>query len=200
MKERIRVVAGWIEFERNDLEQIGDRMVPRRIDAEFPATEGMPSLRLVIEVRRGVPECTSLTIEATADGREVRAMDLSAVRIEDWIEELVGTASLGIVPTPGYVPGKGYPQVTRVRGGRGGAAHDRAGRSAVRNARRSVRRSVTPQLLTQVATLYRDHIDDKPTEAVQDAFGVSYRTAGRYVQLARESELLPRTTPGRKEA
>jgi hypothetical protein len=164
MKERIRVVAGWIEFERNDLEQIGDRMVPRRIDAEFPATEGMPSLRLVIEVRRGVPECTSLTIEATADGR------------------------------------KGYPQVTRVRGGRVGAAHDRAGRSAVRNARRSVRRSVTPRLLTQVATLYRDHIDDKPTEAVQDAFGVSYRTAGRYVQLARESELLPRTTPGRKEA
>lgn len=200
MRERIPVDVGYIEFEALKLVPVGDRLVPERIDVTFPSTADLPSLALVIEVRSGVPQCTSLHIDATEDSREVRSLDLSAVRIEDWIEELTALASWKIEPTPGYVPGKGHPTVSRTHGGPAGAADERAGRSAVRNARRAARRTVTPQLLEAVAKVYRANIDNKPTNAVEASFAVSYRTAGRYVQLARGAGLLPPTTPGKKEA
>jgi len=200
MRERIPVDVGYIEYEALKLVPLGDRLVPERIDVTFPSTADLPSLAMVIEVRDGVPQCTSLHIDATEGSREVRSLDLSAVRIEDWIEELTALASWKIEPTQGYVPGEGYPTVSRTYGGPAGAAHERAGRTAVRNARRAARRTVTPQLLEAVAKVYRANIDNKPTDAVQVSFAVSYRTAGRYVQLARGAGLLPLTTPGKKEA
>jgi transposase-like protein len=51
-----------------------------------------------------------------------------------------------------------------------------------------------------VADIYRQHIDDRPTEAVSRAFGKSHRTAARWVQQAREAGLLPDTTPGKRKA
>lgn len=201
MRERVAVDVGYIEFEALDeLVPIGDRLVPRRIDVTFPSTADLPSLAMVIEVRDDVPQCTSLHIDATEDSREVRSLDLSAVRIEDWIEELTALASWKVEPTPGYMPGQGMPTVSRTYGGPASAAHERAGRDAIRNARRAARRTVTTQLLASVAEVYRKNIDSKPTDAVQASFAVSYRTAGRYVQLARGAGLLPLTTPGKKEA
>jgi len=54
-----------------------------------------------------------------------------------------------------------------------------------------------------VAEVYRANIDGTPIEAVQQAEGVGYRTAARYVQLCRDDEfqLLPRRTAesGRRE-
>jgi len=200
MRERIPVDVGYIEYEALKLVPVGDRLVPERIDVAFPSTADLPSLAMVIEVRDGVPRCTSLHIDATGDSREVRSLDLSAVRIEDWIEELTALASWKAEPTPGYMPGQGMPTVSRTYGGPAGAAHERAGRDAIRNARRAARRTVTPQLLASVAEVYRKNIDSKPTDAVQASFAVSYRTAGRYVQLARGAGLLPPTTPGKKEA
>ncbi len=200
MRERIQVDVGYIEFEALKLVPVGDRLVPERIEVTFPSTGDLPSLAMVIAVRDGVPQCTSLHIDATDESREVRSFDLSAVRIEDWIEELTGLASWKVEPSPGYVTGQGHPTVSRTHGGPAGAADERAGRSAVRNARRAARRTVTPHLLEAVTKVYRENIDNKPTDAVQGAFAVSYRTAGRYVQLARSAGLLPPTTPGKKEA
>lgn len=54
--------------------------------------------------------------------------------------------------------------------------------------------------LQEVDETYHEHIDDRPTEAVSHAFGISHRTAARYVQQARESGLLPDTTPGKRKA
>ena len=41
---------------------------------------------------------------------------------------------------------------------------------------------------------------DRPTEAVARSFGVSHRTAARYVQQARAAGHLPKTDPGKKKA
>ncbi|HEY0870544.1 MAG TPA: hypothetical protein VGD55_09100, partial [Acidothermaceae bacterium] len=70
---------------------------------------------------------------------------------------------------------------------------DQAQRNAIneiRDARRSGRRRVTPDLLVRVAAVHADHAD-RPVEAVQDAFQTAYRTAARYVQLARAQGLIP---------
>jgi hypothetical protein len=54
--------------------------------------------------------------------------------------------------------------------------------------------------LILVAEVYREHVSERPTEAVSRVFGVSHRTAARYVQQARESGHLPETTPGKRKA
>ena len=61
---------------------------------------------------------------------------------------------------------------------------------------------MTRETLVKVAELYRRHIDEQPTKAVQTAFGVSPRTAARYVQVCRSDEyqLLPKTEQGKKKA
>jgi DNA-binding transcriptional regulator LsrR (DeoR family) len=65
---------------------------------------------------------------------------------------------------------------------------------------RSGRPCISRERLQKVAEIYREHIDDRPTEAVSRTFGISHRTAARYVQQARESGLLPDTTPGKRKA
>jgi transposase len=59
---------------------------------------------------------------------------------------------------------------------------------------------MTPELLRAVAKIYIDNVGDAPRAAVAKAFGVSPRTASRYVDAAREAKLLPLTTRGRKKA
>lgn len=62
------------------------------------------------------------------------------------------------------------------------------------------KRSVPRAELEQVARVYRDNIDKPPgpTDAVGRFFGYTPRTASRRVKQARELDLLPETTQGRK--
>ena len=55
-------------------------------------------------------------------------------------------------------------------------------------------------MLGEIARVYRDHLDEGPWQAIQDRFGVSESTAGRYVLLARKAGYLPATTAGKKQA
>jgi transposase len=73
-------------------------------------------------------------------------------------------------------------------------------RRAYRDGQKRARRKVNDELLTEVAALYRDTINDGPWRAIAERFGVSETTAGRYVMLARKAGLLPKTAPGRKNA
>lgn len=52
--------------------------------------------------------------------------------------------------------------------------------------------------LTAVATTYRQAFDSAPTKHVAATFGVARRTAGLYIDQARQAGLLPATTRGRK--
>jgi hypothetical protein len=76
---------------------------------------------------------------------------------------------------------------------------DRAALTNVRGVR-SGRPRLSQERLQGVAKIYRQHIDDRPTQAVSRAFGKSHRTAARWVQQAREAGLLPDTTPGKRKA
>ena len=75
-------------------------------------------------------------------------------------------------------------------------------RSSVAAARRPQRRTITPELLADVAALYRANITGSPIDAIRRALGCSTRTAARYVELCRSDEyqLLPKTTRGQRKA
>lgn len=181
---RIDLNVGWADCELTDLVTIGDRLVPGTIDVTFPGAEGQPALTMTIDSTTGVPRCIEIRITAKPAGREVRTTDLRAVAIEDWLEAIVAEAAgmILIQADDGTVITGPWP----VSGGERREAID-----AIRSARRSARRRVTPELLQRVAEVYQQHQDERPVQAVMDAFGTSRRTASRYVHLARQQDLFP---------
>ena len=143
-----------------------------------------------IEVREGIPGCTELILRARPDGRSVRAADLEPVDIDGWVEDVLTECTWradaeggGWVSRPGTTEGRAAIQTAMAPPGR---------------------RSITPELLGQVADIYRANIDDKPIKAVCDELGLEYpsRTAARYVQMCRSDEfgLLPKTYRGKRKA
>jgi hypothetical protein len=142
-----------------------------------------------IEVWQGIPVYTEVSLRARDDGSDVRMRDLN-LPLDAWLELIVAACSLS------------------------GAADDESGRrtlvqrpwevdrgAAIANVRRARRgRPRGSPELQRVAEIYREHIGDRPTDAVSRAFGKSHRTAARYVEEARRVRLLPPTTPGKKKA
>jgi hypothetical protein len=59
------------------------------------------------------------------------------------------------------------------------------------------RRLDDPTFLSEVAAVYKQHIDDAPTEAVAEHFHGSPRSAARWVSAAAELGFLPQTGRGR---
>jgi len=142
-----------------------------------------------LEVVKGVPQCRSLTISAKSGSREVRTLDLRAVELENWIEWLFSLAASVVVDE------SADGSVTAIQTFDEDVTRQTA--RAIQQARSMARRKITPAFLDAVATVYRDNADERPVEAVNAAFGGSYRTAAMYVQRARAAGLLPPTTPGK---
>lgn len=166
--------------------QVGDRWIPPEIlVTSRTATE--PDLVAKIEVRKGIPVYTEVTLRARPDGPEVRSRNLD-LPLDDWLEQIVaawshvgGIDSAGRLTTliqPLQDPGA-LTNVRRVRSGRPRKSDEH---------------------LHKVAEIYREHEQQRPTEAVMRAFGTSYRTAARDVQKARIAGILPATTPGKRKA
>jgi len=196
-RERIELTIGWAEWDRDSFVQVGDRAIPQRIDVTLPSTaDKWPSLQMTIEVRDGAPHCTELTMRAHPEGREVRGVDIRAVRLEDWVDNVTSEAAMDVVTAEdgSMIFRRSLASVMN-----GGKAEQefREARKAMRNARSGARRTVTDDLLRQVADIYRLNVTDRPVEAVQGAFGTSHRTAARYVQTARDKGFLPPTTRGK---
>jgi hypothetical protein len=168
--------------------QVGDRWVPPRIIVHSPGSAKEPDLRMTIEVRQGIPAWTEVTLQARPDGPEVRRRDLD-LPLDGWLEQIVAACSLSAVAVD--ASGQWTTLVQPIE--------DRAALMNVRGAR-SGRPRIPQERLQEVADVYREHIEDRPTEAVSRAFGVSHRTAARYVQQARGADLLPDTTPGKRKA
>jgi len=216
-RERIELAAGWAEWDRDSFVRVGARAVPQRIDVTFPSSpDGWPSLHLTIEVRRGSPQCTELTIRSDPEGREVRGVDYRAVKLEEWVDEICALASMDVVKTKdggtvfrasvhrslrtarGETVDASLPELARMLDDESGEEEFRRDRKAIAVARSGARRTVTDELLRSVAKVYRDNITDRPVEHVRAAFRpASYRTAARYVQLARAKGFLPKTKQGK---
>jgi len=188
-------VSQWFEFWRgqgratygDDLSIVGDRIVPADIFVDIRGGLLQPDLSMKIEVRQGIPVCAEVCLRSRPDGPEVREKDLAQVRLGWLIEQIVAKASM---KPAGRIGEHGY--------GWSKPVNDQTALADIRQVR-SGRSRMSQERLLKVVEVYREHINDRPTEAVERAFGVSHRTAARYVQQARTAGLLPTTTPGKKK-
>jgi hypothetical protein len=178
---------GRATWDPADKVEVGDRRrVPREIFVQIRGGKNEPDLGMKIEVRDGIPRWAVVTLQARPDGPEVRDKDLAAIRLNDWLEHIVAMCSVAESAADGTVWSK--------------PVNDRTAVADIRRAISGRRRIVTPELLQKVADVYRQHFEKGPTEAVSRSFGVSHRTAARYVQQARAAGNLPDTDPGKKRA
>jgi hypothetical protein len=171
----------------NDLARVGNRFVPKEIRVTIDGGHGEPNVHMKIEVRHGVPICTGLLLEGHQGGPEIRDKDVRFVPVTAWVEQIAAACTWA-------------PNIRGIENVQGPAAQ-KANRANVR-AVRVGRPRISREQLMRVAEVYREHIDGSPTDAVRRAFGVSARTAARYVELCRSDEhrLLPKTKPGKKKA
>ena len=174
--------------------RIGDRLLPERLRAVFPGADGQPSLEMLLEVVDGIPSCQELTLRRTEGGRDVRTDDLRRIRVETWLENLFSIAALRV--TNERETDSGTTAVLKAQD----YTEQRETLDAVRKARARARRRLTPELLAEVAEVYRDNVNDRPVEAVRQRFGGEYRTAAKYVERARKEGHLPPTTRGKRQA
>lgn len=149
-----------------------DFQAPRRFALRYRPVGDEPEWRMLIEIRDGVPICISVAVDATEAGRGVRSGDLR-LSVEDYLELATENVSSRLA-------GPAYQQ--RIDDLRTGAA-----RRAIRTSRQSARRKVTDDVLRGVARIYRENLDNNPTEAVRAHLGVADRTARLYVRRAREA-------------
>ena len=161
------------------LEAVGDDFsLPRAFSLRYQPRGDEPGWHMQIEVHHGAPRVRRLVFEASDDGREIRSRDLRDVRVEDMLELAAKNAAFRREVDPDGQERMVRQMIDLTSG---------ASLGAVRAARRGARRKLTPDMLTEVARVYRENIDDKPTQAVADHYDVEPRTARLYVQRARAS-------------
>lgn len=167
---------------------VGDVGVPSPLIYRHLGEDDQPQAELTFEVWKGVPVCTEVRITAKPEtGTHVRSKNIKGVaaQLEDYIEQWMSFLACQPLPAP---PGRRQWQRVLPQTN----SDQRPAMLAVRSARREVRRKMTDELLQQVADTYLAATKAR-TEAVARAFAVSYRTAQRYIEKAREAGVLERT-------
>lgn len=157
---------------------VGDRAILNSvIEAALPGADGQPRLEVRVDCSDGVPRVTRLELAAVDGGREIRATDLRAIKVEDLVEAIVSACML-----PAERTDDGMVILDR-------DVEPRSNVARLRVARRNERRKVTDELLQRVAAVYQAE-PDRPVLEIQRVLGVSRSTAFRYVQVARERGFL----------
>lgn len=170
---------------------VEDRHLPSWLEIEFEGGEQRAGQFARVEVRNGAPEVVEVRFRSGPGQREIRQGDLRMVEVSALLKLLGGFAFEVRSSSDGGVVRHGHPD----------SDFYQDSLEAITQARRSTRaRRVTPQLLDRVAAVYRENIDDRPVQAVMKRFDVGNRMAAEYVMRAREANLLPPTSPGKKKA
>ena len=164
-------------------------MYPSWVELDAVGDKGAPDVWARFEMRDGVPEVVDFRLTAKAEGRAVRTADLNS-----WqpLEGLATNAfrNFARLKDPEQAGSDPY-------GPKDERDFWRIGGDLV--SARAGHRGPSVAELEEVARVYRDAIEGRPTEAVQVMLGYSRRTAARRVQQARAAGLLPETTPGKKK-
>jgi hypothetical protein len=161
-------------------------MVPDRFITIGRTGEGDPTVRLQFEVVDGVPQCRRLEITATEGGREIRPSDVHSIHVDHVLELIYPKIGIAVEHGSGL-----EPSWSGTLGGAGVLP-------AVRSARKGRPRTMTPELLGEVAAIYREHVTGgTPAVEVARFFSVAPRTARLYIKKARDSGLLGGSIPGR---
>lgn len=165
---------------------VGPMLVPEWVEVTFEGDVSTPDLFVRMEIRNGSPEMVDLRLSAHEVGGVLRQKDID-LKISDWFVFFSGLGFVAIEDEDGTI-------AIEPVGTREGSL------DVLLEGRRRRNRQVTPELLQEVAVVYRDNIGDAPTQAVRSHFNVGERRASKYVQLAREAGFLPATKPGKKKA
>lgn len=180
---------GFLLAVSNDVLKVGDRYLPFWI--EFASRgEDEPTQFCRVELRDDIPRLVELSWTAGEGQNEIKQKHLRETNIASIIDVLYAMVVIEVRDGEAVLNlgEQGSPQDVAIRNF---LSEVRLGKS---------KRRITSEFLRQVAGVYRDHIDNAPTEAVARAFGVKSRMASGYVQKARERGFLPPTTQGRKKA
>jgi hypothetical protein len=168
--------GGRLVYSR-EIEEVGDRGLPKYVRYEHPGDHRRPAMFVDIAMIDGVPMVTEVRVLADIEaGRPIRAKDIrvGAVELGDvlnrWLSELAYRRS----PT-------GWWRYDRI------PPDER--RSAMTTIGSARRRKMTPDVLKEVAELYRTAPMPRH-EAIAAAFDVDPRTAQRYIQKARQAGLI----------
>jgi hypothetical protein len=168
--------------------RFGDYSVPAAVAWVTEPIGRSPAARAEFEMRRGSPVCLSVTITATPNGRPVTTADL---------ESIPGLERKGLDAFKAL--GNRVFDDEDWREGRNLGRTDQVFTPSPRDLGTALRNRPDGEL-ERVAAVYRDNIDNRPVEAVQEAFGFARRTADRRIKAARDRGFLPQTTQGRKKA
>ncbi|WP_137147141.1 hypothetical protein [Mycolicibacterium sp. CR10] len=164
--------------------KVGDRWLPSPVIYEHPGSESEPGYRLTFEIWDGVPVCTEVQLTAKSAQRvHIRPKDVKTVaaRLENSLHDWLAFLEYERVG-PGKFVRRGMPSEEQVR----------ATRRVIESARRQTRRKMSDDHLAAVAAAF-SAATGPPVEAVAAAFGVTERTAWRYIEKARKANLIEGT-------
>lgn len=177
---------------RGRVQAVGERGgVPQYVTYEHDGADTQPALTIGLEIVDGVPWCTRVDLAGQPGASRVRAADLkeTAGRLEELIESALTAAA--------FVRGNMFGKAGWVRTRSLSRPDTRqAALPDIRRARKRSNHKLTDEMLRTVADVYRKGAPAR-TAAVASAFGVSERSAGRYIQSARAAGLLAPTTQGK---
>lgn len=184
--------GGWARAEigPNQLARIGSRDLPKRIEFHFDGADGQPSLSMRFEIVEDVPQCREVRFTSTADGREVRQVDLGAVKVATFVEDVFALFAMDVVdetedfvalvPTRSEDLAEVFQEIQAARKGKGA-------------------RTLTRAFLQQVADVYVANVEGSPTKAIAQRWNVAHGTAAQWVWKARnEYHFLGTTESGKK--
>jgi hypothetical protein len=173
---------------------LGTTLVPPVATFEVSGSGGAPDALVRFEIRDGRPECTEITVKASPSGRGIRSADMGLFNIDNLVTNVFAELGRRLRPNPAapWEHIADYP-VTDERERWSIKGDVATARTATRRGRPSA------EELERVAEIYREHVGGAPTQAVAALLGVSWRTAARRVQQARDAGLLPATTQGKKK-
>lgn len=168
-----------------ELKQLGDRVIPSPITIEMTGFEDRPDLELTFDVVAGQLQCRRVVLTARGD-EEIQRRHLEAFSIDSLRETVARNWSM-----PLSVDEEGGAVVTLLDVPSTAAEADEARRNL-----RATRGRTDSAHLDKVAKVYLE-ADRAPTQAVAEAFDVAHRTAGLYVQRARQAGLIPPAARGK---
>lgn len=177
--------------------RVGDVLIPDCVEVSMPGAEAQPSLSLTIEVRQGVPCFTRVEVVSKADGQPIIGQHLMAARgqLHYWLDTIVELIASESEPDPAREPDWADTRSTK--------NSLKVARKQRRTGRRAhARREMTAEFLSDVAHIYRAHIDTNPHKQIQLVYPASDRTVARWVELCRSDKyrLLPKTKQGQRKA
>jgi hypothetical protein len=173
--------GGVLEWSTARIVPVGDQLgLPAKLTYRHEGLPPQPALVIDVEVTDGgVPVCTNVQLTGVAGVSAVRVGDLRRVPLERILDQVVAAATHERQGPTGW----------RKTWGERMLAEKRRGTKAIRAAQREARRKITPELLTEVAAKHRE-IDGAKVTGIADSYGISTRTASRYIRAAREGGYL----------